>query len=514
MKQQILRNTLFNAIGRFWLIGTNLILTPLILSYLGQDRFAVWALVLTLVHYCLLLDLGLGTALVKHFAECRGRGDGAAFNRYFNSALFFYVVLGGVEVLTLWPLVDRLTLSAGLPPEAAAEAARTFQFGVLGLVFLNLVVLFDAMLKGLQKLEFTNLTAMAVSIPNVTGSYWVLRRGWGLEGLALVAAGVFCLQAIMLAVLSTRSCPELRLSWQDVQGAVIRRLFVFGTSLQVPRIAELVRFHADKVLLAVFVPIRFVTFYDLGSKVGSVIQDLPYILFNALFPAVSHLAGQEDHRRLWLLYERGTKYLLMVSLPLLVGLWLTAHLVLQAWLGYVSASVHTAVLFLSTAYWATIAVGMVMTVGAGIGWVKPIMRVGLAQVMLNLALSAGLILAMGYQGALIGTTVTTLATNVYLLAWFCRDHHLSLAQHARLFLRVAVVNVFPAVVVLSGILSARHWELGGNRASAFAVLIGCIGVYAVAYAASIRWSGTLDREDWELLGGSLPFMRSLVRMGV
>jgi len=34
-----MRNTAFNAVGRVWLIGVNLPLTPLILSYLGQDRF-------------------------------------------------------------------------------------------------------------------------------------------------------------------------------------------------------------------------------------------------------------------------------------------------------------------------------------------------------------------------------------------------------------------------------------------------------------------------------------------
>lgn len=512
MKQQIFRNALFNAIGRFWLIGTNLVLTPLILSYLGQDRFAVWALVLTLIHYGLLLDLGLGTALVKHFAECRGRDDQAAFVEYFNSAFFFYLGLGAVEMLVLWPVVARLVPSAGLPADTVAEAVRAFQFGILGLILLHLVVLFDAVLKGLQKLEATNLTAMAVSLPNLAGSYWVLRQGWGLPGLALVMAGVFGLQALLLGILSRWHYPALRLSWREVRGGVIARLFVFGTHLQVPRIAELVRFHADKVLLAFFLPIRFVTFYDLGSKVASVIQDLPYILFNALFPAASHLAGQEDHRRLWLLYERGTKYLLLVSLPLLAGLWLTAHLILQVWLGHVSAAVHRAVLILAAGYWGTIAVGMVMTVGAGLGWVKPIMRVGLAQVLLNLLLSGGLILAIGYEGVLIGTTVTTLLTNAYLLVWFCRDHRLSVVRHLRLFLQAVSVNLLPGVAVLSCVLWARPWTSGGSRAQAFAVLIGCIGVYAVSYAASLRWVGTLDREDWELLGGSLPFMRPLVKM--
>ncbi|MGH2361724.1 MAG: lipopolysaccharide biosynthesis protein, partial [bacterium] len=61
-----MRNTAYNAVGRLWLIGTNLLLAPLLLSYLGQDRFGVWVLYWSLLQYCLLLDMGLGSSLVKY----------------------------------------------------------------------------------------------------------------------------------------------------------------------------------------------------------------------------------------------------------------------------------------------------------------------------------------------------------------------------------------------------------------------------------------------------------------
>ena len=100
-----MRNTAFNAMGRLWLVSTNLLLTPLILSYLGQDRFAVWALFWSFTQYFLLLDLGVGSSVVKYFSEYESKGDLVSINRVLASALFFYLALGSIAVMLLWPVV-------------------------------------------------------------------------------------------------------------------------------------------------------------------------------------------------------------------------------------------------------------------------------------------------------------------------------------------------------------------------------------------------------------------------
>ena len=161
----------------------------------------------------------------------------------------------------------------------------------------------------------------------------MLRLGWGLLGLVMVVVIVYVLQ-LFLFVLQARSvCPGLTCNRRDVRFETLRLLFGYGARLQVAKLANLASYQTDKILLGVFAPLRYVTFYDLGSKVSYVLQELPHVMFGALFPAASELSGKADHTRLWTMYERGTKYLFLFSIPALVGIWLTAHLVLQAWLG-------------------------------------------------------------------------------------------------------------------------------------------------------------------------------------
>jgi len=511
ISKRIMWNTVYNAVGRLWLIGTNLFLAPLLLSYLGQDRFGIWVLYWSLMQYCLLLDMGLGSSLVKYFSEFEAKGDVRSINRVFASTLTIYVVMGVALVMLLWPLVAWLSSFFSIPPDLRWEAIATFQVGLVAFFLMNLVSIFDGLLKGFQRMDLVNWTLIVVSVPNLLGSYIVLRLEWGLLGLVMVVVIVYALQILLLALQAKKVFPDLTCRSQDLQFETLRQLFGYSVRLQISKLANLVSYQTDKILLGLFVPLRYVTFYDLGSKVSYVLHELPHVMFGALFPAASELSGHADHARLWTMYERGTKYLLLFSIPALVGTWLTAHLILQAWLGHVSSDVHLAVVLLSAGYWAVVSVGMVTTVGAGIGWVGPLMRASLIQGALNLLLSLALIIPFGYVGVLVGTTAALILSNGYLLALFCRDFNRPLRDHVRLTVRIFVLNIPPATVLLPALLWLSDWARGGGRAVAFLALLGCVMLYVGVYLVTIRIAGILDRRDQDLLGSYLPLVHALIR---
>ena len=510
LARRILRNTAFNVVGRVWLIGTNLLLTPIFLSYLGQDRFAVWVLFWSVLQYFLLFDLGIGAALIKHFAEFSARGESDAINRAVTSAVGIYLGLGIFVIALCWPLIAWAVPLLSVPVEIIPETVQAFQGGLLILLLLNLVSVFDGLLKGLQRMDLTNVVLIVVSIPNVLGAYLVLREGGGLVGLTWMVGAVYVLQLVLLILCARLVFPALRLRRRYVGLETVRLLFGYGARFQVPRVAELISYQADKILLGIFTPIRYVAFYDLGAKVSSLLHDLPYVLVSAVFPAASDLAGRGNREQLWLMYERGTKYLWLVTVPTLFGIWLTGHLILQVWLGHVSADVHRAVLLLSLGYWAAISVSMAVTVGAGLGWVTPLMQAGLLQGGLNIVLSLALILAFGYVGALIATLTALLVGNVYILVRFCREFDRSLNDHLRLLRRIVGLNLMPSLAAIVYLLWAGQWA-GEGRGPACVILLGCILLYATLYLIAIRWSGVLDHVDQTLLVDHVPVLRSLVR---
>jgi O-antigen/teichoic acid export membrane protein len=95
---RILRNTLSNSVGRLVTMATSFLLTPFILHSVGETSFGIWVLANVLVSYGALLDLGMGSAIVKYVADARARGDAEEAHELLATATRAYAGLALVAV--------------------------------------------------------------------------------------------------------------------------------------------------------------------------------------------------------------------------------------------------------------------------------------------------------------------------------------------------------------------------------------------------------------------------------
>ena len=100
ISQKIIRNTIFNTIGRFWVILVALFLTPYIIGHIGVDRFGIWAIVGVLTGYFGLLDFGIGTSFVKYISQFYAKEDYKKINQVVNTGFIFYSIFAA-SIITL-----------------------------------------------------------------------------------------------------------------------------------------------------------------------------------------------------------------------------------------------------------------------------------------------------------------------------------------------------------------------------------------------------------------------------
>jgi O-antigen/teichoic acid export membrane protein len=105
--------------GRFASLGTQLLLTPFLLHLLGDRRFSVFQIMLSLSGWFLLCSLGMGAALKNFISSARARGEPDVDARRLAS---LYVLVALVVFVSAFVLVapalsgllfDRLTQGAG-----------------------------------------------------------------------------------------------------------------------------------------------------------------------------------------------------------------------------------------------------------------------------------------------------------------------------------------------------------------------------------------------------------------
>jgi len=508
--KRILTNTAYNAVGRVWLIFVNLLLTPFILSYLGDHKFALWALFWAFSVWFSFMDLGIGVSVVREVAKLTAKDDTEGINETLCSALVFNLLIGLFILLIAWFAAPSLVVALNVSDELRDDVLAIIRFGPLIFILLGLMSIFDAFLRGMQRYDLITVVALAVSVINVLGAWVALHFGYGIHGL-LAAAGLVYLSQMIFLILSTKQIyPKFKVLFSYLSIDKIRRLLPFGLHLQTARLAELASYQVDKIILAALTPLYFVTTYDLGAKVASLLQQIPYLLTSAIFPAIAQLHANDDRDRLWLMYERGSKYLWMLSTPLFIGLCITAHLLIQLWLGHVAPEVYYAVIILAFGYWCTVNTSVLYNMGTGMGWSKPVMYITLAQAISNVALSWFLASSIGYMGVLYATSATLTVTSGLLYIWFCYSFKRERRRDLWLFIRILLANIPSACVTLF------YLHMGGEaypatRLDAVVPLIICVGVYCLTYLVFIRVLRLLDGVDMEWLGAYFPvWVRALI----
>ncbi len=253
LSQKIVKNTFFNSIGGIWTLALNFILTPFIVANLGTQKYGVWALVFVVISYFGLLDFGVGTSYEKYISEYYTKRDYQRLNSAVNTGIVIYSLISIFILIASFLLIDFIIIHLlRIPAELRAEARFTLLMGVGIFVFYNIFSVFQSIIRGLQRMEISNLITIFVSIPNAVGIILVLLFGWGLKGLILNRGIVVLLTTGLSILFSIRLFPKLQINPLLFSREIFRKLFGFGVKMQVGKIGNIILQETNQLILSFF----------------------------------------------------------------------------------------------------------------------------------------------------------------------------------------------------------------------------------------------------------------------
>jgi O-antigen/teichoic acid export membrane protein len=505
--QKIVRNTFFNTAGRVWAVLTGLILTPYIISRLGVEQYGILALLGGVTGYFGLFDFGISTSFVKYIAEFYARKEYGKINAVVNTGVAFYLVFGvGVSVFAFFFMEPVLSLLS-LPPGLHKETAFVFVFGVGIFSISSALGAFASVPEGLQRMDVTNLISVAVSVPNIAGTVFVLEKGYGLPGLMVNSLVITLLGNGINIVAAFRMLPELKFNLLLFSVDLFKKLFSFGYKLQVSRFANLISFQTDKFLITGFLNIGLVTYYQLGSSIISQARQIPLLLISALIPAVSELEAREGREALIKVFLRGSKYLISLSTPLLVFVLVNASVIMLAWMGHGYEKASTVIRFLCLGYYLATVTGVASSIAAGVARTDLDMKFGVLMAGLNLLLSVLLIIRFGFEGVLAGTCAALTLSSLYYAKLFLKYLELPAKNFWRLFAKPASACVLPAMATCAVNYFLYPMAVESGRLFALSLAASNSLFFFVLYAAVILRSGYFDEYDKTVLSGKIPLSR-------
>ena len=101
MKKQLLTSSLFRLLERGIVVITSFLLTPFFINELGSTHYGLWLLILSILGWFNVVDLGFPQAVQRQIVQALELNDKKRVNVIFSTSMVLFTVLGGFSVLTL-----------------------------------------------------------------------------------------------------------------------------------------------------------------------------------------------------------------------------------------------------------------------------------------------------------------------------------------------------------------------------------------------------------------------------
>lgn len=498
---QITRNSLFNLLGALLAVPIALLLTPYIFHHLGKDEFGIWVLVSVLSSYAQLSDFGITESLIRFVAEYKVRWETAQLNQLINTALTVYIVLALIfGFLFLFILNYVVNEILQIPLLLQAKAVYVFTIAIV-LFFLNLIAsVFGSMIVGFQRMDQSNIVAIASALLTACGAYIVLEKGYGLKGLIHNSFAVTLMIIAANIFIARRLFPEMRINpWRFFKFKMLRTIFKFSWKVHVSMVSQLMIYQIDRVLLSHYVGLSAVSIYEVANRIATQVKVFIASLFNPMIPAAAALQANNKDETITSLYNRSFKYMAVISIPfsfLVIGF---AHPFMARWMGPGFEQSAVSLQFLMLAYMINLLPGPGCFILSGVNKPGIVMRASLMGGITNVALSLIAVKSIGYYGVIVGIFISLLSSALYFFWMLHRNiKGLRWQLYSATLIRPLILSLLmgASLLLINLFLPVRGYP--------FLFILG--GLYILLFVwFMVKHTDYFDEFDLALIGEIMPF---------
>ena len=402
-------NALQEVIVFLYPVGLTIVLTPVILHFIGAEEYGIFALATVFVGFLGLIDFGMGPVVLRFLSASLATSNYGEAQSVLGVGLvfFFGVGLTGLSLALVGGQLLPQILS--LPPSLDATATFVISVAGVGFFFTSLLPPVTSIPGALQRFDTATYAGLISMTASAVGSIVVLTLGWGVRGLIVTTVLQPALMLVLVARSNRRLLPALRMR-PAFDGALLREMMVFSGYSFLSNVAGAVLFQVDKFVLGVLTRVSVVTYYVVPGNVAQRLHTGVSSLTSVALPVSTDLHARGEKEALREFYVRATRMVALVIVSFAVPAFIFARELLLEWVGSTFAAASFAplrILILTYGLLALTALPYYLTLGFGRPQISAVFNVATA--MINVVLIVILIPPYGLIGAAVaylGSTVT------------------------------------------------------------------------------------------------------------
>jgi len=327
------RNIIANVAGRGWAALLSLAVLPVYIHFLGIEAFGLIGFFLSLMAILSLLDLGLGTALNRQFAQYSMQsGKAQAMRDLLRTLEIIYWLIGiaiGVAVAALAPVITAYWLK----PQQLSAGTVTQALTMMGIAiaFQWPRALYSGGLMGLQRqVAFNLLSSITGTVNNLGGVLILWLVSPTIQAYVAWFMAMSLVDTFLTGLLLWRSLPEAP-ARPTFSGQALAGIWRFAAGMTGISVTSIILTQLDKMILVKVLPLDAFGYYSLASRVAGGLSYLTGPVCAAFFPRFSQLVTRNDTQELARLYHRACQLMSVLIMPPAAVLTLFSYELLLVW---------------------------------------------------------------------------------------------------------------------------------------------------------------------------------------
>lgn len=462
--RRISLNSLANLLRYTVYVVVTFIMTPYTIQKLGMDNYGLWVLVLAIVGYSGLLEMGVQTSVVKLVAQKNAANELDGLQRIVSTAYAFFQ---GVGLLVACTLIFAVPLFI---PELVSSSKEQETIRLLFIVLgVNVAICFPAyvlggVVYGMQRYVAKSGLEIFFSIANAVLTYFVLEQGGGVVGLVIVKTITEVSGIAALFLLTKRILPNFKIRFREVTFSSFRELLNLGGKIFIASITSRISSNTEPVLISVILSNAWTTVFSISKRLVDYIQEISFTTTAGFMPMFSDLEGRGDMDQLAKLYEQYTRYILLMTVPFISSIMVLGVPFIRLWVGEdLAAKGGNLVFYLTAAFLIDSLQPLVWRMMIGVGRVGFMVKVSAAGSVGYLALAACLVYLLGIDGIGIATLVRSVINLLFYLPFACHFLGISPVKHLVNCQLRSIVGWFMLTLLLFGlhhlIGADTYWQI-------------------------------------------------------
>jgi len=442
------------------------IMAPLIVRGLGNYDYGIWEIVIAIIGYMGILDIGIQPAIIKYVAQNNALADKKKLNGIYSSSLPLMVFVGVVCFIIFSALAligpDRIE-------QNVTNGARySLFFFILGTQMLIMFpgYVFKCFHQGYQRYHMCNLVHIVTILIGNIILFFLLRRGGGLLSfVTLTASMAYVNCAVYWLLLRCRKFGGFRLRKDDFCWNTLKELTTFGFKILLGGIAERISFYIDTILIGGFLGPVMVTFYAIPRNLVRKVFAVVPAITQSFMPVFSDLDARNQKIEAEQLFLSASRYVLCLVFLFGIELYFLGIPFLTRWIGAEYAQKGRFVLyFLLFARLYAVSPFQARYLTA-IGRQMVFVKFGWYEALANIPLSLIFLKFWGIEGIALGTMASTVIFFPFQFRVSCKYLGVTAGRYLQ---KVLVPQIFPTIILLASLWILSSTFLLNNY---FAILL-------------------------------------------